>query len=117
MHGAQRAAKGHDGGIGVIPFTGEVSDTRNHLVDNVMIPRLMTLNAPAGVAAFICPGFIVNGINGIDGNLSAVNPGRKDIGHMEILKIIETSGLTGNEQYGFSLMAIYLELHIAAERG
>ena len=86
VHSAHRCAEGHD-----IAAAAVVMNGGNHLIDNVVVPVLVILNAPAVVRAHSGPGFIVDGIHSEDHALAFFDPACPMVDHLEAFKVPETA--------------------------
>ena len=115
--GAQTAAKGDDARIALpaVAAVGRLPDEGGHFVGNEFDPLLMAADAPVGIAGFVRPGLLIDGINGKDHSLSLLDPGGPVIAHVVVFKIKEAAVLTGDEEHRAACVAVDLALHISPQ--
>ena len=92
-----------------------MADLRHHFIDDVVEPALVLLDAGARIAAVIRPRLVIDGIDGEHHDFARVNVRAEYVVHMEILEIVETPRLAGNEQHRFAAVAVDLELHFSVQ--
>ena len=115
VHRAHRRAEGHDGLVVPVALAGQMADIGHQLVDHIVVPSLMLLNAPARIAAAVGIGLAVDDVDGEDHDLPAFDPLGPGIDHVEVFKVVEPARLAGDEHHGLAAVAVDLEFHIAAE--
>ena len=80
-----------------------------------MEPALVLLTAPAGIAFLVCPGFVINGVDGEHHDFARIDVRTENVVHMEVLKVEETACLAGNKENRLAAMTVNLEFHIAVQ--
>ena len=115
MHSAHGTTEGHDGLIEAVGLAAHVADGGDHLFDHIVVPALVVFNAPAVIGTLGCPGFVIDGIDGVDHTAARVDPLCPVVSHFEILEIHKAAGLAGNEQHRLAAVAINLKLHLPAQ--
>ena len=73
------------------------------------------LNAVAGTWQVDEGQIIIDGIDGEHHDFARVNVRAEYVVHMEILEIVETPRLAGNEQHRLAAVAVDLELHFSVQ--
>ena len=112
MHRAHQTAERHDRHLTPVALASKVADLRHHFIDDVVEPALVLLDAGARIAAGIRPRLIIDGEHH---DFACVNVRAEYVVHMEILEIVETPRLAGNEQHRLAAVAVDLELHFSVQ--
>ena len=68
------------------------------------------------ITVLIGPGLRIDRIDRKDDAFALINPRRKSIRQMKILKVEESSILAGNEQDRSAMMAVYLGAYFLGEK-
>ena len=85
------------------------------LINYVVEPALVLLNAPAFVCAAVRPGLPVDTVHADDADAPGINHGGQHVDHAVVLPVIEASVLTGKGQHSLSVVSKNLIFHLSAE--
>ena len=117
MHGAERAAEGQNPRIALPAVAAaDFADIGHDLPAKIPHPLLVAADAPVGVAVRVRPGLAVDRIDGKDRRPPRLDKRSPGVDHAEVFKIEKAAVLAGNIQHRFAPAAVYLDLHVAAER-
>ena len=115
VHGTHRAAKRHDRHLTPVALARQVVNLRHDFIDDIMKPTLVLLDALTGIAFLVCPGFVINGVDGEHHDFACVDVRTENVVHMEVLEVEEATCLTGDKENRLAAVTVNLEFHIAVQ--